>query len=891
MTKAVLLFLCFLPCVLSTNEGDVRLVKNSTDGVIEGRVEIYHQGKWGSICDDRWGMEESKVVCRQLNYKEAQYWYSNAHFGRAAKNVPIWLDDVICVGNETALKDCQHNGWQGHNCHHYEDVGVVCQKDAQYATPGTCDFEKGHGMCDYQRLVGKDNNYFNWTFGGRNANGWQWPKTDHTTTNTTGEGFYATTFMKFWENIRQGQKARLQSPIISSAKCVKFYYFMGGTTVGELAVYVKPASGEEKVVWQLIGDQGYKWNKGMFSIDGKYKNFNIIFEGVAGTGFYGSDVSLDDINVTNSSSCSLFPKAANPVTQGPLKGTIRLVPIRGSSVKSAGRVEVYHQKRWGTVCNGYRKTFDIKGATVVCKELGYEGAEMVVPCCKVFGKGTGHIWLDRVACLGTEPSITMCPHSGWGNTYCSHDRDVSVICKTKETDRTEFEVRLGNETGVNYQGRVEVNIGGLWGTVTDHGWDIYDANVVCKQLGFGGAVGAYSGSSFGIGKGPIWMSNFQCKGNELKLAKCNHSNTEVQGAWDHYKDASVECFDLRLANGGSVMSGRVEVMYGGYWGTVCDHYWDINASNVVCRQLGYRRAEAIGKFGAGSGQIFLDKVHCEGDEPALSFCRHLGWTAHNCTHNNDVGVVCTNAICSASVPCLNGGSCVLSSGFCTCAQYFVGETCQLAVENKTVHVEFDGELQQWNKTNFINKVVQDLNMYCSKVNCSASLSKASKTRLVFEDTDIKITEAPNQQAKGVGLGFVVLYTDGNNTEVMPRNFVHDFISSNADKLAGYNVIMVDGKDEGPAAGHTKAPSKSNTKYISIGVGVALGIIALLALVFVVKRYGKRLVPNGGGERAEPSRLSDQSYLALHAEDYDDATDDTALLRPPQHPSDEGDLLS
>ena len=47
----------------------------------------------------------------------------------------------------------------------------------------------------------------------------------------------------------------------------------------------------------------------------------IIFEGVAGTGFYGSDVSLDDINVTSSSSCSLFPKAANPVTQGPLKGS------------------------------------------------------------------------------------------------------------------------------------------------------------------------------------------------------------------------------------------------------------------------------------------------------------------------------------------------------------------------------------------------------------------------------------------------------------------------------------------------------------------------------------------------------------------------------------------
>ena len=108
---------------------------------------------------------------------------------------------------------------------------------------------------------------------------------------------------------------------------------------------------------------------------------------------------------------------------------------------------------------------------------------------------------------------------------------------------TEFTVRLGTDlTRVNYKGRVEVNIGGIWGTVTDKGWDFHDANVVCKQLHFAGAVGAHTGSSFGRGKGPIWMSNFQCKGNENSLAKCNHTNTEVQEAWGHYRDAGVECF-------------------------------------------------------------------------------------------------------------------------------------------------------------------------------------------------------------------------------------------------------------------------------------------------------------------------------------------------------------
>ena len=56
--------------------------------------------------------------------------------------------------------------------------------------------------------------------------------------------------------------------------------------------------------------------------------------------------------------------------------------------------------------------------------------------CEVFGQGTGHIWMENVKCLGREPSITMCPHSGWGQTHCSHDKDVGVICETEQTNKT-----------------------------------------------------------------------------------------------------------------------------------------------------------------------------------------------------------------------------------------------------------------------------------------------------------------------------------------------------------------------------------------------------------------------------------------------------------------------
>lgn len=103
-------------------------------------------------------------------------------------------------------------------------------------------------------------------------------------------------------------------------------------------------------------------------------------------------------------------------------------------------------------------------------------------------------------------------------------------------------MRLVNDEGVDFKGRVEVKIGGLWGTVSDLGWDMFDANVVCKQKKLGGAVGAYSGSSFGTGKGPIWMTNFQCKGYEASLAKCSYNSTEVHHDYNHYRDASVECY-------------------------------------------------------------------------------------------------------------------------------------------------------------------------------------------------------------------------------------------------------------------------------------------------------------------------------------------------------------
>ena len=88
-------------------------------------------------------------------------------------------------------------------------------------------------------------------------------------------------------------------------------------------------------------------------------------------------------------------------------------------------------------------------------------------------------------------------------------------------------------------GRVEVFTGDQWGTVCGDTWDMNDANVVCRQLGFPQASQAYRGATHGEGSGPIWMSNVACLGSESYLHECRNSGW---GGWcTHSRDASVQC--------------------------------------------------------------------------------------------------------------------------------------------------------------------------------------------------------------------------------------------------------------------------------------------------------------------------------------------------------------
>jgi hypothetical protein len=118
------------PRPLPGKDGDIRLANGGSDG-LEGRVEIFHNGVWGTVCDDLWDLEDARVVCRQLGFEDALNATCCGVYGPGEG--PIWLDNVNCVANADRLDRCTSLGWGIHNCDHHEDAGVKC---LPYAPPG-----------------------------------------------------------------------------------------------------------------------------------------------------------------------------------------------------------------------------------------------------------------------------------------------------------------------------------------------------------------------------------------------------------------------------------------------------------------------------------------------------------------------------------------------------------------------------------------------------------------------------------------------------------------------------------------------------------------------------------------------------------------------------------
>ncbi|XP_078488291.1 lysyl oxidase homolog 3A [Ciona intestinalis] len=493
----------------------IRLREGKTEN--EGRVEIYHRGEWGTICDDDWNIEAANVVCRMLGYDGAWEYLHSGKFGPGEGD--ILMDNVQCTGDESVISSCQFNGWKNHDCSHHEDAGVKCNKRR---LPGFHrNLQTGDEGLDFIRLK---------------------PPRGHRKRLPQLDGYVEFYHQKKWRKVcstgwdlntasvicgqlgfPRAEEITDRSHYLARARKKHYYWLSNITCIGtenkvsqckfqnvDTSAY-NTCPGEPLITRCIPGP---KYARGNFKKGGKRRKH----------------------------------RKHNVLSQK----TIRL---KVGSAEGEGRLEVMRSGRWGTVCH---RGWNLWAANVACRELGFGTAKREI-INSYFGAGHGPIWLTDLNCRGNETQLSDCQHGyistsaeGYEDselTECNHEHDAGVACYVPQFNANQRIRLVGGRNPM--EGRVEVKIRKRWGAVCSNDWTIKEAMVVCRQLGLGFALHSLKDVYFFPGSENITeivMTGIHCKGDELALQFCPSDGRRLSVCGDPHRSstpfAGVICTEL-----------------------------------------------------------------------------------------------------------------------------------------------------------------------------------------------------------------------------------------------------------------------------------------------------------------------------------------------------------
>uniref|UniRef100_A0A668U0G5 Scavenger receptor cysteine-rich type 1 protein M130-like n=1 Tax=Oreochromis aureus TaxID=47969 RepID=A0A668U0G5_OREAU len=307
-----------------------------------------------------------------------------------------------------------------------------------------------------------------------------------------------------------------------------------------------------------------------------------------------------------------------PILNLTCSDSVRL--LNGSSLCS-GRLEVKSNQSWSSVCEA---DFDQQDAEVVCRELGCGPPSVLQGA--LYGEVEAPVWSKEFQCGGHESALLDCRSSGSARNSCSPGKAVGLTCSEP--------VRLvggANRCG----GLMELKHLGEWRPMEHFHWTLKDAAVVCEHLDCGSAVSVKVERK--RSSRPSWRIRRDCVPSTSGLRECAtpSSTTFI---------LKLTCSDsVRLLNGSSLCSGRLEVKSNQSWSSVCEADFDQQDAEVVCRELGCGPPSVLqgALYGDVEAPVWSKEFQCGGHESALLDCRSSGSARNSCSPGKAVGLTCS----------------------------------------------------------------------------------------------------------------------------------------------------------------------------------------------------------------------------------------------------------
>ena len=382
---------------------------------------------------------------------------------------------------------------------------------------------------------------------------------------------------------------------------------------------------------------------------------------------------------------------------------------------SAGRVEIYLDGEWGTVCEDHFGPID---ANVVCRQLGYDGV-IAYPTSafhSAYGQGEDNqpIWLDNIGCTDLNGlHILSCPNSGIGAHNCDHFSDVAVTCIPNPL---ESPIRLYGHTYPS-QGRLEFNCNNVWIPVCAEDIGADETDFICKELGYTTANNFERNNTTNFDA--ILLDDLLDCVEGAKNCSCpNYApcNKEVIIECNH----TIPFGTVRLVN---KFEGILEMFINGAWRTMCADSFTESDANAVCDKLGHLRAEELSNSVLQDNHLVWNKrSDCNLNANELFNCLAAP-SSLSCSQDASVIIKCTNnslpeepmneirrglpfSLETLSAICLGGGAllcfCCLFMIVC-CTHVF----CDYHVTNKRERPLLDGQAGTFSFTDIDTKLEKD----------------------------------------------------------------------------------------------------------------------------------------------------------------------------------------